>query len=61
MIIGKEESLLFTKSKVYQCTIRCDDATVHFYKVYGDEFALSCSETEFKEHFIMIKNKMIKA
>ena len=57
MIIGKEEEILFAFKEVYPCMIRTSDTEVHDYKIYGKEFALSCSESEFKEHFKLIKHQ----
>lgn len=58
MIIGKTEEVIFAFKQVYPCLIRKSDTEVNYYKIYGDEFALSCSEVEFKEHFRIIKNHM---
>ena len=57
MIIGKEEEILFAFKEVYPCMIRTSDTEVNDYKIYGKEFALSCSESEFKEHFKLIKHQ----
>jgi hypothetical protein len=54
MIIGKEEMVIFAFKKVYPCMIRTSDMEVNYYKIYGEEFSLSCSEVEFKEHFKLI-------
>ena len=58
MIIGNEEIVIFEFKRVYPCMIRTSDTEVNYYKIYGDEFALSCSESEFKEHFKLIKNQI---
>ena len=55
--IGKEEEILFAFKEVYPCMIRTSDTEVNDYKIYGKEFALSCSESEFKEHFKLIKHQ----
>ena len=57
MIIGKDETVLFAFKKVYPCMIRTSDTEVNYYKIYGEEFALSCSEAEFKEHFRLIHHQ----
>ena len=57
MIIGKEEEILFAFKEVYPCMIRTSDTEVNDYKIYGKEFALSCSESEFKEHFKLITHQ----
>ena len=57
IIIGKTEETLFAINTNYPCNIRKNDREANYYKVYGDEFALSCSEEEFKEHFRIIFNK----
>lgn len=56
MIIGKKEEILFAFKKVYPCMIRTSDTEANYYKIYGEEFALSCSEMEFKEHFRLIEH-----
>ena len=56
MVIGKEELIIFQKNQIYACMIRTGDMGVSFYKIYGEEFSLSCSETEFKEYFRLIKH-----
>lgn len=56
MIIGKEEEILFEFKEVYPCMVRTSDTEVNYYKIYGKEFALSCSEVEFKEHFLLIQH-----
>lgn len=54
MIIGKQEEILFAFKEVYPCMVRTSDTEANYYKIYGEEFALSCSEQEFKEHFKLI-------
>ncbi|MCI9093540.1 MAG: hypothetical protein HFF36_07105 [Coprobacillus sp.] len=54
MIIGKKEEILFAYKQVYLCMVRTSDTEANYYKIYGNEFALSCSEVEFKEHFRLI-------
>lgn len=58
MIIGKEEEIIFEFKKVYPCMIRTSDTEVNYYKIYGEEFALSCNEDEFKEHFKLIQHQV---
>ena len=47
-IIGKEENALFEKGEINEQL---------YYKVYGDEFTLSCTEKEFHQNFLIIKHK----
>ena len=54
MIIGKKEEILFAYKQVYPCMVRTSDTEANYYKIYGNEFALSCSEIEFKEHFRLV-------
>ena len=56
MVIGKEELIIFQKNQIYACMIRTGDMEVSFYKIYGEEFSLSCSEAEFKEYFQLVKH-----
>lgn len=55
--IGKEKKELFTRGNAYHCVIKDTNQLQVFYKIYGDEFDLSCTETEFKQHFNIIVNK----
>ncbi len=55
--VGKEQQVLFSRLKTYNCTIRDNGMLQLFYKIYGDEFDLSCTEGEFNEHFVLVKNK----
>lgn len=57
IVIGKEERELFIKGNTYDCVIRDNDQLQVYYKIYGDEFDLSCTETEFLEHFILVNKK----
>ncbi len=57
MIIGKEEEVIFEFKKVYPCMVRTSDTEANYYKIYGEEFALSCNEDEFKEHFKLIQHQ----
>lgn len=57
IVIGKEKRELFTRGKVYDCVIRDGDQLQVFYKIYGDEFDLSCTETEFLQHFTLANKK----
>ena len=60
MQIGKEELTIFHhKARVYACMVRTGDMEVSFYKIYGEEFSLSCSEAEFKEYFQLVKHSSI--
>lgn len=56
MIIGKKEEVIFAYKEVYPCMVRTSDTEANYYKIYGEEFALSCSEVEFKEHFKLIQH-----
>lgn len=56
MIIGRKEEIIFALKEVYPCMIRTSDTEANYYKIYGEEFALSCSEIEFKEHFRLIQH-----
>lgn len=51
LVVGKKKQVIFQKGEKYPCVIRGDANSVITYKVYGTEFDLSCSETEFKRHF----------
>jgi hypothetical protein len=55
--LGKEEKELYSRGQVYQCVIKDADQLQVFYKIYGEEFDLSCTETEFKQHFVIINKK----
>lgn len=57
IVVGKEKRDLFTKGKVYHCVIHDDEKTQINYKIYGDEYDLSCTENEFNSNFVIIKNK----
>ena len=54
-IIGKKEINLFTVGQVYACTVRDDQVSLISYKIYGDEFDLSCTEQEFNQYFKFIQ------
>ncbi|MCD8028199.1 MAG: hypothetical protein LUF02_05970 [Erysipelotrichaceae bacterium] len=56
MIIGKEEIVLFACKNIYPCMIRTSDKEANYYKIYGEEYALSCSESEFKEYFKLVNH-----
>ena len=48
---------LFVKGQVYRCIIRDrGDLPIH-YKIYGEEFDLSCTEIEFTQHFVIINKR----
>lgn len=57
IIIGREKRELFSKGKIYDCVIRDNEHLQVNYKIYGEEFDLSCTDIEFKENFVLIKNK----
>lgn len=57
IIIGKEKRVLFKKGEVYDCSIRDNGNLQINYKIYGQEFDLSCTDVEFKQNFVLIKNK----
>ena len=57
IIIGKEENTLFEKGAIYDCVIKGEINEQLYYKVYGDEFTLSCTENEFHQNFLIIKHK----
>lgn len=57
ILIGKQQKELFTKGKLYDCVIRDSGQLQIFYKIYGDEFDLSCTESEFLQNFILINKK----
>lgn len=57
IVIGKEEQELFSKGQVYHCVVRDSDQLQSYYKIYGEEFDLSCTEEEFQQHFIIINKK----
>lgn len=46
IIIGKEENTLFEKGAIYDCVIKGEINEQLYYKVYGDEFTLSCTEKD---------------
>ena len=56
MVVGKEDLIIFQKNQIYSGVIRTGDTEVTFYKIYGEEFSLSCSEAEFKEYFHIVKH-----
>ena len=53
----KEVVQLFVKGAIYDCVIKGEINEQLYYKVYGDEFTLSCTEKEFQHNFIIIKHK----
>lgn len=57
IIIGKEKNTLFEQGAVYDCVIKDQDNEIVHYKVYGDEFSLSCTDKEFKQNFVLIQHK----
>ena len=54
LVVGKKKQVIFKKGKKYSCVIRGDDKSIKSFKIYGDEFDLSCSESEFSKHFNLI-------
>lgn len=57
IIIGKEKDILFEEGAIYDCVIKGKENESLYYKVYGDEFTLSCTEKEFNHNFLIIKHK----
>ena len=57
IVIGKEQRDLFTKGHIYDCVIRDSGHLQVYYKIYGNEFDLSCTKEEFEENFVLIKRK----
>ena len=57
IVIGKQQRDLFTKGHIYDCVIRDSGQLQIYYKIYGDEFDLSCTKDEFDENFILIDKK----
>ena len=51
IIIGKEENTLFEKGAIYDCVIKGEINEQLYYKVYGDEFTLSCTEKRIPSKF----------
>ena len=60
IVIGKEQRDLFTKGHIYDCVIRDSGQLQINYKIYGEEFDLSCTKEEFEENFVLMKRKGIK-
>lgn len=58
MIIGKEKQILFEEKRIYDCVVKDDGINPVFYKVYGDEYALSCTEKEFNTYFVPLDKKI---
>ena len=57
IVIGKQQRDLFTKGHIYDCVIRDSGQLQIYYKIYSDEFDLSCTKDEFDENFILIDKK----
>lgn len=57
IFLGKEKKELYSRGQVYHCVIKDTDQLQVFYKIYGDEFDLSCTDSEFKQHFVIINKK----
>lgn len=53
IVIGNEKRDLFTKGRNYDCVIKDSDQLQVYYKIYGDEFDLSCTKEEFEEYFVL--------
>lgn len=51
LIIAHKELVIFKRGNIYNCTIRDDHVSNISYKIYGDEFDLSCTQHEFDEYF----------
>lgn len=60
MSIGKKENVIFVCHEVYPCQVRINDHQKNYYKIYGQEFALSCNENEFKEYFQILTHDTYK-
>ena len=56
IIIGKEENTLFEKGAIYDCVIKGEINEQLYYKVYGDEFTLSCTEKRIPSKFFELSN-----
>lgn len=52
--IKKEREILFERGVIYDCVIREDPLQATYFKIYGKEYDLSCTESEFEEHFLVI-------
>ena len=57
MIIGKEKEVLFFEKQIYDCVVKDDGINPVYYKVYGEEYALSCTQKEFNTYFVLINKK----
>ena len=57
MQIGKEELTIFYQTRFMHVWFAQVTRRFLFIKIYGEEFSLSCSETEFKEYFRFVKYK----
>lgn len=57
VIIGKEKNTLFEQGAVYDCVMKDQGNEIIHYKVYGDEFSLSCTDKEFQQNFVLIQHK----
>lgn len=57
MKIGKEEEVLFFERQIYDCVVKDDGINPVYYKVYGEEYALSCTHKEFNTYFVLINKK----
>ena len=57
IVIGGDSHDLFTKGNVYHCVIQDTNQLQIFYKIYGDEFDLSCTDTEFRQHFVIVSKE----
>lgn len=57
IVIGKAQRDLFTKGQLYDCVIRDSGQQLVNYKIYGNEFDLSCTKEEFEDSFVLINKK----
>lgn len=51
LTIANKEEIIFERGKIYSCTIRDDHISNISYKIYGEEFDLSCTQYEFDMYF----------
>ena len=57
LVIGKKKQIIFKRGSFYHCVIKGDKKTIRSFKIYGEEFDLSCSELEFLEYFKLVRKK----
>lgn len=58
IIVRNETIELFSEGTVYDCVIRDSGPLQVSYKIYGNEFDLSCTEDEFKQSFVVLEHKL---